>query len=133
MRSATSVLVVFILALVLAGPVSAVAPGRCSISVAPTVGTTTDSYRVTATGFPPGSHEEFTDVRIDVRRAGGGRFGSVAFLTLAPEAGGSFYYDFHYSFPGEDPLPPLESGRYRVRAEANGNECVAIAAFIVSE
>ena len=114
-----------------AGPASAASPTRCALTVDPFVGATTDTYRIYGTGFPPGSFEQFTDVRIDVRRAGDGRFGSIAFLLLVPQAGGSFYYDFHYAYPGEEPVPPLEPGRYLVRAEANGHECVTVAFIVV--
>lgn len=35
------------------------------------------------------------------------------------------------NYEGEDPLPPLEPGRYEVRAEADGHGCVATASFVV--
>lgn len=131
MRRIALALAAMALTLSVAGPVAAAPALRCTISVDPAVGSTTDSYRISASGFPPGSFDRFTDVHIDVRRAGDGRYGYIAFLVLAPEAGGSFYFDFHYAFEGEEPLPPLEPGRYLVRAEANGHECVTTASFVV--
>ena len=131
MRRISLLLAAIALSLAVAGPVAAAPPSRCTINVDPTIGSTTDSYRINASGFPAGSFDRFTDVHIDVRRAGDGRFGYIAFLVLAPEAGGSFYLDFHYAYEGEEPLPPLEPGRYLVRAEANGHECVATASFVV--
>ncbi len=119
------------LSLGVAGPVAASPPTRCAITVSPTPGTPTDSYRITGTGFPPGSYEQFTDVHMGVVRAGDGRLMPTLFLTLAPEGGGSFYVDYHYDYSGEDQLPPLEPGRYRVEARANGHECVAFASFTV--
>ena len=131
MRRFALVLAALALSLFVAGPASAARTAKCTISVDPAVGSTTDSYRITASGFPPGSFEQLTDVRIDVRRAGDGRFGSIFFLLLFPDAGGSFYLDYHFNYDGEDPLPPLEPGRYLVRAEANGHECVTTASFVV--
>lgn len=131
MRRIALALVAVALSLSIAGPTSAAQTAKCTTSVDPAVGSTTDSYRITASGFPPGSFERFTDVRIDVRRAGDGRFGSIFFLVLFPDAGGSFYLDFHSNYVGEDPLPPLEPGRYLVRAEANGHECVTFTSFVV--
>ncbi len=130
MRRFTLFIAAIALSLAGAAPVAAAPRTRCSITVDPAVGSTTDVYRISGAGFPPGTFEHFTDVRIDVRRAGDGRFGSVAFLLLAPQAGGSFYYDFHDDPPEEDPLPSLEPGRYLVRAEANGHECVTTASFV---
>ena len=132
MRRTPAVLAALALSLVLAGPVAARPNSRCTIDVDPAVGSTTDSYRISASGFPPGTFQQFTDVRIDVRRAGDGRFGSIFFLALAPQAGGSFYLDFHFNYEGGDPLPALQPGRYLVRAEANGHDCVTTASFVVN-
>ena len=131
MRRITLMIATFALLLIAAGPASAAAPARCSISVNPSVGSTTDSSRLSATGFPPGSWEHLTDVRIDIRRAGDGRFGTTFFVLLVPQAEGSFYVDYNYSYPGEERLPPLEPGRYLVHAEANGHECVTVDSFVV--
>ena len=125
------VLAALALSLALARPAAAAPTSRCTINVDPAVGSTTDIYRISASGFPPGSFEQFTDVRIDVRRAGDGRFGSIFFLALAPQAGGSFYFDFHHNYDGDDALPPLDPGRYLVRAEANGHDCITTASFVV--
>ena len=133
MRRIALVFAALALSLPIGGPATAAQTARCAISVDPSVGSTTDSFRINASGFPPGSFERFTDVRIDVRRAGDGRYGTIFFLVLAPQAGGSFYVDFHYAFPEEEPLPPLTPGRYLVRAEANGHECVTVASFVVKD
>ena len=53
------------------------------------------------------------------------------FLLLFPGGGGEFYIDYHAGFEGEESVPPLEPGLYRVRAEANGHECVAVTSFWV--
>ncbi len=121
-----------ILALGVAGPVAASAPTRCAITVSPASGTSTDSYRITGTGFPPGSFEQFTDVHIGVVRAGDGRLMPTLFLVLVPWGGGSFYVDYHFDYSGEERLSPLEPGRYRAEARANGHECVAFSSFIVT-
>ena len=131
MRRIALVLAALALSLSVAGPAAAAQTAKCTIRVDPAVGSTTDSYRISASGFPPGSFEQFTDVRIDVRRAGDGRFGSIFFLVLAPQDAGSFYLDYHFNYEGEDPLPPLAPGRYIVRAEANGHDCVTTASFVV--
>lgn len=122
----------FLLLLGLAAPVAAAQPKRCSLSVTPTSGATTDTYRITGTGFPPGSWESFTDVHLAVGRAGDGRLMPTLFLVLFPGGGGQFYVDYHANYEGEDPLPPLEPGLYRVKAQANGHECVAVASFRVT-
>ena len=124
-------LATFVLLLGIASPVAAAQPERCAISVAPAAGTTTDSYRITGTGFPPGSWDNLTDVHLTVGRAGDGRLLPTMFLLLFPGGGGAFYVDYHFSYEGGDPLPPLEPGLYRVRAEANGHECVAVTSFWV--
>ncbi|MEO8274106.1 MAG: hypothetical protein ABI620_08565 [Chloroflexota bacterium] len=121
-----------VLTLGLAAPAAAAQPTRCAISVAPGIGSTSDSYRITGTGFPPGSWESFTDVHIGIGRAGDGRLMPTMFLTLFPGGGGEFYVDYHFNYEGEEQLPPLEPGLYRVRAEANGHECVAVASFRVT-
>jgi len=131
MRRFALVLAAVALSLTVAGPAAAAPVTRCTISVDPTVGSPTSTYRISASGFPAGSFEHFTDVRLDVRRAGDGRSGSVFFLLLFPEAGGSFFLDYHFNYEGQDPLPPLEPGRYLVRAEADGHGCVATASFVV--
>ena len=121
----------FVLVLGIAATVAAAPPTRCSISVTPTAGTTTDSYRITGTGFPPGSWESLTDVHLAVGRAADGRLMPTMFLSLFPGGGGEFYVDYHAGFEGEESVPPLEPGLYRVRAEANGHECVAVVSFWV--
>ena len=131
MRRITLMIATLALLVITAGPAAAAAPARCAISVDSSVGSTTDSYRISASGFPPGSWEHLTDVRIDIRRAGDGRFGTTFFVLLVPQAEGSFFVDYNYSYPGEEPLPPLEPGRYIVHAEANGHECVTVDSFVV--
>lgn len=132
MRRLAPLAVALILSLGVAGPAAASAPTRCAITVAPASGTPTDNFRITGTGFPPGSFEQFTDVHIGVVRAGDGRLMPTLFLVLAPWGGGSFYVDFHFDYPGEEQLPPLVPGRYRAEARANGHECVALASFTVT-
>ena len=121
-----------VLMLGVAAPVAAAQPTRCSISVAPVAGSATDTYRITGTGFPASSWESFTDVHLSVGRARDGRLLPTMFLVLFPGGGGEFYVDYHETFDGGDPIPPLEPGLYRVRAEANGHECVAVATFWVT-
>jgi hypothetical protein len=120
-----------VLVLGIASPVAAARAERCSITVAPAAGTTTDSYRITGTGFPPGSWENLTDVHLAVGRAADGRLLPTMFLLLFPGGEGQFYVDYNFNYEGGDPLPPLQPGLYRVRAEANGHECVAVTSFWV--
>ena len=128
----SALLASLVLVLGIAAPVAAAQPTRCSISVTPAAGSTADGYRITGTGFPPGSWESFTDVHLAIGRAADGRLMPTMFLVLFPGGGGEFFVDYHLSYEGEDPLPPLEPGLYRVRAEANGHECVAVASFRVA-
>ena len=121
-----------VLVLGIAAPVAAAQPTRCSITVTPVAGTTTDTYRITGTGFPAGSWESFTDVHLAVGRARDGRLMPTMFLVLFPGGNGEFYIDYNVRYEGEDPTPPLVPGLYRVRAEANGHECIAVATFWVS-
>lgn len=127
-----ALLTAFALVLGTAAPAAAAQSTRCAISVTPVAGAPTDVYRITGTGFPPGSWESFTDVHLAVGRAGDGRLLPTMFFVLFPGGGGEFYVDYHVSYEGEDPLPPLEPGFYRVRAEANGHECIAVASFWVT-
>lgn len=134
-RKLSLAVAVIVLSVVTISPAAAASPSQCSLAIVPGAGSSTDVYRIYGTGFPPGSFEQFTDVRIDVRRAGDGRFGTTFFLTLFPLAGGAFYVDFHESFPEWQP-DPLALGRYLVHAEAgrpsgHGNACAAEASFVV--
>ena len=121
-----------VLALGIAAPVAAAAPTGCSISVTPSIGSTTDTYRITGTGFPAGSWESFTDVHLGIVRAGDGRLMPTMFMVLFPGGGGEFFVDINQSYEGEEPPSTLAPGLYRVRAEANGHDCVAGALFRVT-
>ena len=93
---------------------AAAASERCSIEVAPATGAPTDTYRLTATGFPVDPQGGSVEVRIDVRRLGT-REGMVFFLHLVPGTT-SFYLDINQLAP-EEPVDPMTFGRYQVVAE----------------
>jgi hypothetical protein len=87
------------------GVVSA-ATSRCTVSIDPSVGSPTDTYRITVTGLTP--DPGILEVRVDVRLLGT-RSGSIYLAFLIPNT--SVFYIDHAG----DPEQPLESGRYLVR------------------
>lgn len=91
--------------------VVAAAENRCSVSVDPSVGSPTDTYRITVSGLTP--DPGILEVRVDVRLLGGPRSGSIYFAFLIPNVS-EFYIDHNSGDPNE----PLASGRYLVRVTA---------------
>ena len=87
--------------------VVAAAANRCTVTVAPNVGSPTDTYRITVSGLTP--DPDILEVRVDVRLLGT-RSGSIYLAFLIPNTD-VFFIDH----AAEDPTQPLESGRYLVR------------------
>ncbi len=84
---------------------------RCTVSISPAAGSTTDVYRILVTNVPvvPGTSVE---VRVQVKQLGT-RGGSMYFAHLIPEIT-EFYIDHLLSWE-EVPVPdPLLAGRYLV-------------------
>ncbi len=84
---------------------------RCTVSISPEAGATTDVYRILVENVPvvPGASVE---VRVQVKHLGT-RGGAIYFASLIPEVT-EFYID-HYLSWEEVPVPdPLLAGRYLV-------------------
>ena len=126
--------VVLLLALVLAASLAstgvAAAANRCTVSISPTVGEQTDTYRITVSGLTP--DPGILEVRVDVRLLGGPRSGSIYFAFLIPNVD-EFFIDHNSGDPNE----PLAVGRYLVRVSTphvNGAEgCHTVGQFRIVE
>ena len=99
------VLLVLVASFASTGVVSA-ATSRCTVDIDPSVGSVTDTYRITVSGLTP--DPGFLEVRVDVRLLGT-RSGSIYFAFLVPNT--SVFFIDHTG----DPVQPLEPGRYLVR------------------
>lgn len=127
-RALTMLVLVLVATLAAAGAVSA-APARCTVNIAPSVGSPTDVYRIAVSGVPvvPDSGIE---VRVDIRSLGS-RSETTYFAFLIPGAT-EFFIDHNQAEPGE-PAGPLEPGRYLVRVTTphiHGG-CTAVGGFLV--
>jgi hypothetical protein len=77
------------------------------VSITPSVGEASDTYRITVSGLTP--DPGIQEVRVDVRLLGT-RTGSIYFAFLIPNVS-EFFIDHNSGDPNE----PLASGRYLVR------------------
>jgi hypothetical protein len=83
---------------------------RCTVDVAPSLGSPTDVYRITVSNVPV--IEGSLEVRVDIRLLGT-RTGSIYFAHLIPGVT-EFFIDHNQAPPGE-PAETLDPGRYLVR------------------
>ncbi|HEX5826376.1 MAG TPA: hypothetical protein VFY23_02565 [Candidatus Limnocylindrales bacterium] len=94
-------------------PASAAASERCAVSVSPAVVSPTDAVDIVITGVPVAPNGGSVEIGIDVRRLSTHE-GTAYFLFAWPGVTElSLKHNFDYS--GENPLPPMEPGRYLVR------------------
>jgi hypothetical protein len=101
-------LLVLVLAASLASTgVASGASSRCNVTIDPSVGFATDTYRITVSNLTP--DPGILEVRVDVRLLGT-RSGSIYFAFLIPNT--SVFFIDHTA---DDPSQPFESGRYLVR------------------
>ena len=120
-------LIVLVLGATLASTgVAAAAENRCTVTITPTVGNGTDTYRITVSGLVP--DPGFVEVRVHLRLLGT-RTGSIYFAFLVPETS-EFYIDHNSGDPSE---PPLTPGRYLVRVTtphiSGADGCHAVGLF----
>jgi len=125
-----AIILSLVITVLLPGSVAARA-SRCSIDVTPSVGSTTDVYRITVSNVPVDPAGGSIEVRADIQRDGT-RDRSTFFAVLVPGAT-QFYFDYHVAYPGEPAPDPLLPGRYRVSAETSHlvGGCHAVAQFEV--
>jgi len=83
---------------------------RCSVAIAPSVGSPTDIYRITVSNVPVIA-DRSVEVRTDIRLLGT-RTGAIIFAFLIPGAS-EFYVDYNAPLPDEPPTA-LAPGRYAV-------------------
>ena len=112
--------------------VVAAASERCSVVITPTMGSTTDVYRVLVSNVPVDPTGGSVEARLDIHRLGT-REGSVIFAFLFPGVT-EFYVDHNEAPPGE-PQSTLEPGRYLVQVTTphlrGADACHAVARFEV--
>ena len=130
-------LVLALLAALLAPASVAAGSERCSFTITPTSGSSTDIYRISVSNVPVvtvGGSEGSVEVEIHIRRLGT-REGSVIWAFLLPGV-----TEFSVSYPDvipEEPAPdPLAAGRYLVEVSTphlSGKEgCHVVRSFTVS-
>lgn len=112
MKRALVVLTLILVATLAPAGVASATSTRCSVSITPETGLSTDVYRIAVAGVPVGPNGGSVEVRLDIRLLGT-RSGSVYFVFVVPGAT-EFYVDHNESLEGE-PSEGLVPGRYLVQ------------------
>lgn len=103
---------------------------RCTVTIAPEVGSPTDVYRILVSNVPL-EPDVSVEVRVDVRLLGS-RSGSIYFAFLIPNIT-EFYIDHNVTWEGEPAPDPLAPGRYQVLVSTPHIKggCRAVGGFVV--
>lgn len=123
-------LVLALVASLLIPAAASAAPAQCTVRVSPSVGSTTDAYRILVSNVPVEA-DRYVEAHVEIRRLGT-RDMTIHFAWLFPGTT-EFYIDHNMSYPDEEAPPPLIPGRYQVTVSTPHilGACNAIAMFVV--